>query len=155
MSYMKLVKLLYLIDRQSIINWGRPVTFDTYVSMPHGPVLRKTLDLINEGIHPGHKTYWHSFISAPEKYEVKLKKVPPPDELSDAEIRLSHEIFKEYGHMTRWELSDYTHNLPEYKNPQGSALAIFYQDILVKGAGKTWEEVEEILNELECLAYAV
>lgn len=39
MSHMKLIKLLYLLDREAYVRWGRPVTYDTYVSMPHGPVL--------------------------------------------------------------------------------------------------------------------
>jgi len=35
MNYMKLIKLLYLVDRTALIRWGRPVTFDSYCSMPH------------------------------------------------------------------------------------------------------------------------
>ena len=37
LNHMKLMKLLYLADRRALIQWGRPITFDWYVSMPHGP----------------------------------------------------------------------------------------------------------------------
>ena len=54
MSYMKLIKLLYLADREALLRWGRPITFDAYVSMDRGPVLSSVLDLINGGTAPGH-----------------------------------------------------------------------------------------------------
>ena len=33
MSYMKLLKLLHLVDREALLRWGRPVSTDRYVSM--------------------------------------------------------------------------------------------------------------------------
>jgi hypothetical protein len=48
MNHMKLIKLLYLADRRALVQWGRPITFDYYVSMPHGPVLSFTLDRLND-----------------------------------------------------------------------------------------------------------
>ena len=44
MSYMKLIKLLYLADREALSRWGRPITTDKYVSMDKGPVLSRVLD---------------------------------------------------------------------------------------------------------------
>ncbi len=46
MSYLKLIKLLYLLDRESFKRWGQPVTGDQYVSMKLGPVLSRVRDLI-------------------------------------------------------------------------------------------------------------
>jgi uncharacterized phage-associated protein len=31
-------KILYLADKSHFLDWGRPVTFDRYVAMKHGPV---------------------------------------------------------------------------------------------------------------------
>jgi uncharacterized phage-associated protein len=42
MSYMQLLKLMYLADRNAILAYGRPTTYDWYVSMDHGPVLSQT-----------------------------------------------------------------------------------------------------------------
>jgi uncharacterized phage-associated protein len=46
MSYIKLMKLLYLADREALIRWGRPITTDRYVSMDNGPVLSRIYNLI-------------------------------------------------------------------------------------------------------------
>lgn len=43
MSYMKLIKLLYLADREALLQWGRPITTDRYVSMNRDPVLSRIL----------------------------------------------------------------------------------------------------------------
>ena len=53
MSYMKLIKLLYLADREAILAWGRPITTDGYASMDRGPVLSRVLDLATDGEDPG------------------------------------------------------------------------------------------------------
>src|ERR1039457_6692110 len=45
-SYIKLIKLLYLADREALIRWGRPITTDCYVSMDVGPVVSRIYDLI-------------------------------------------------------------------------------------------------------------
>src|SRR5215471_19347986 len=121
MSYMKLIKLLYLVDREALLRWGRPVTTDRYVSMDKGPVLSRTLDLINEGPEPGTRSVWTEFISTPQNHEVQLLKEAPADELSRAEEALIEEIFAQHGNKTRWQLVDYVHGLPEWEDPNGSA----------------------------------
>ncbi len=64
MSYMKLLKLLYLAARGALLAHGRPITYDRYVSMDHGPVLSQTYNLIvaeqSQGQPP---SYWRQFIS--------------------------------------------------------------------------------------------
>ncbi|HEV8430339.1 MAG TPA: Panacea domain-containing protein, partial [Pyrinomonadaceae bacterium] len=77
MHYMKLIKLMYLVDRAALLRWGSPITFDNYVSMPHGPVLSSTLDLINEGPTFERETPWHDLIErSTDPYSVRLKTKP-------------------------------------------------------------------------------
>ena len=152
MSYLKLIKLLYLIDREALLRWGRPVTTDRYVSMDKGPVVSRVYDLITDEPCPDKPTVWAQFISKPDSgYEVALLQDPNSDELSLAEEELIREIFEKYGSMSRWELVEFSHKLPEWINPEGSALPIEYQDIL-KAGGKTAIEIAEIQGELEHLA---
>jgi uncharacterized phage-associated protein len=151
MSYMKLIKLLYLVDREALIRWGRPVTTDRYVSMDRGPVLSNVLDLISQGPAPGTESVWDRYISEPSGYEVGLRREAPTDELSPAEISLIEEIFRKYGHMSRWELVDRVHELPEWQDPEGGAIPIRYADIL-KASGKSPDEIEAILAELDNVA---
>jgi uncharacterized phage-associated protein len=153
MSYMKLIKLLYLADRAALLQWGRPITADSYVSMDRGPVLSRVLELATDGDLPGQKSVWAHHIAEPANYSVRLQSDPGVDELSTAELNLLEEIFRQYGQMSRWELVDHTHKLPEWKNPQGSAIPIEYRDIL-KAGGKTELEIAAVEDELEGVALA-
>ncbi len=153
MSYMKLIKLLYLLDREALAKWGRPVTFDVYISMNHGPVLSNTLNMINEGNPPEQESYWSDHISQPSAYSIELKGSVETDELSDAEIELINKIFSEYGNKNRWAIVEELHRLPEWQNPSGSAIPIEYHDIL-KATGKSEMEIASIEAELENLAFA-
>jgi len=151
MHYIKLLKLLYLIDREALLKWGRPVTFDKYVSMNKGPVLSRTLNLITDELMPGEKSYWLEYISFPKKFVISLKKDPGQEELSVAEIDVIKEIYERYGKMSRWDLiKKVMHELPEWVDPNGSAIPIEYEDIL-KAAKKTPQETASILEELEHL----
>ncbi|HVB99430.1 MAG TPA: Panacea domain-containing protein [Candidatus Dormibacteraeota bacterium] len=151
MSYMKLIKLLYLLDREALIRWGRPVTTDAYVSMDRGPVVSRIYDLITDEPSPESTSVWQGSISRVDGYEVELRNDPGANELSDAEDELVAEIFGLYGRMSRWDIVRLCHDLPEWENPQGSALPIEYRDIL-RGAGKTESEIARIEDELEFLS---
>lgn len=151
MSYMKLIKLLYLADRTALLRWGRPITTDTFVSMDRGPVLSRMLDLATDEDVPGQKSFWASHITEPEHYSVRLQGDPGEDELSAAELQLLEEVFQQHGHKSRWELVELSHTLPEWKNPQGSAIPIRYRDILRAG-GKTDQEIAAVEDELEGVA---
>lgn len=146
MSHLKLMKLLYLAEREALIRWRRPIIFDSYVSMDKGPVLSQTLNLLHgESEKSG---IWSETITSPTNNEVSLIRNPGTDSLSEAEETLIEEIFRKYGNMGRWEICDMTHELPEWVDPQGSSIPIDYKDIL-KGAGKTDIEIKSIISEIE------
>lgn len=153
MSYLKLIKLLYLLDREALLRWGRPVTTDRYLSMDNGPVVSRIYSLIREEPAPGADPVWTHFISAPTNYEVSLSVEPEIDELSAAETALIHEIFATYGKLSRWELVELSHSLAEWQDPKGSAIPIEYRDILRAG-NKTESEIAAIESELEGFAAA-
>lgn len=154
MSYMKLLKLLYLADRKALLEHGRPITFDRYVSMDRGPVLSQTYNLIVEEDDPGNPTYWRQFISPPVGWEVELRKDAPTTELSRAQERVLDETFVQFGKMSRWELVRVTHMLPEWTDPRGSAVPIDIDEILRAGgmSEADREGVEERLAAEEALA---
>lgn len=154
MSYMKLIKLLYLADREAILRWGHPITTDQYVSMDKGPVLSRTLNLINDGSEPGSHNVWPEYVSEPGRFEVTLKVAEPVgDELSKAEKALIDEIFQTHGHLSRWQLVELVHGLPEWKDPSGSAIPITYRDILLAG-NKTEDEIAAVESDLSDFAMA-
>jgi uncharacterized phage-associated protein len=62
-------------------------------------------------------------------------------------------VFARYGHMTRWQLRDFTHTLPEWHDPQGSSRPIDPADIL-RHAGYSEAEIRDVAAELEESALA-
>src|SRR5947209_15573893 len=143
MSYLKLIKLLYFLDREALLRWGRPVTTDRYVSMANGPVVSRIYELMREEPAPGTDPIWHHYISTPQGWEVTLLAEPETDELSRAEESLIEEIFAKFGNMTRWDLVGVSHELPEWQDPNGSAIPIQYRDILRAG-NKTESEIAAV-----------
>ena len=133
MSVLKLIKLLYLTDRAALLKWGRLLTFDTYFSLPQGPILSATLDKINEAVAPEGPSYWHTVISERSGNDVRLlgRDALPNTELSLAEEELLDRIWDEFGAMSGWDLRDYSHGLPEWQDPEGSRRPIDLQDILM------------------------
>jgi uncharacterized phage-associated protein len=100
MSYMNLIKLLYLADREALDRWGRPITTDKYVSMDKGPVLSHVLDRINEGPAPNDPSFWAEHIKHAEEYCVSLLKHPGDGKLSEAEDKVLDEVFEKFGSMS-------------------------------------------------------
>lgn len=154
MAYLKLLKLLYILDRKALFTWGRPVSYDSYVSMDNGPVLSKTYDLITEETEPGKDSYWKKYIAEPKHYSVELLKDKdcPDDSLSEAEIELIKHVFSEFGSMDKWILVELTHKFEEWQDPHGTAIPIQYYKIL-KAGNKTDTEIKAIESEIESLSF--
>jgi uncharacterized phage-associated protein len=150
---MKLIKLLYLADRRALLSWGRPITFDWYVSMPHGPVLSFTLDKINEEAPPDGSSYWHRYISERRGHEVTLLGDAPDDQLSPAEEAMLAAVYQEKGHLSPWELRDFSHTLPEWRDPKGSSLPISIRDILL-AEGLSENDVKQVMETLGAEEFA-
>jgi uncharacterized phage-associated protein len=154
MNYMKLIKVLYLAEREALVRWGRPITFDRYVAMRHGPVLSGTYDRITDQPDPAHPSYWNTLISPPNNYVVSLLEDPPPKEqLSEAEESLLGETFEKCRSMNEWQVRDLTHELPEWTDPEGSSVPISIRDIL-QSEGFDESDIEDIYEALQAEASA-
>lgn len=154
LNYMVLGKLLYLLDREALLAWGRTVTFAEYYSMKAGPVLSEVHDLITEIPMPG--SYWSSHIvPGLFDYSVRLRSDPGADALSEAEIDIIEKLFKQYGHYNRdpFALVDLLHKiLPEWTEVQKGRVPLQIRDILTKGGNKSVAEAEAIEGELQSLS---
>jgi hypothetical protein len=148
MHHLKLVKLIYLLDREALLRWGLPVTNDVYFSLPHGPVPSGVLDLILS-----EDGFWAQHISGPHEYVVTLQDETGNDELSEAEEALIDELSDRYRTWDRFKLRDYTHTLPEWENPGSGRLPIRIEDIL-KAGGKSPEQIEAIKRDVSDIQLA-
>jgi uncharacterized phage-associated protein len=151
MKYLKLLKLMYIVDREAFARWGRPVSTDHHVSMDKGPVLSRVYNLISE--EQKEPSFWSKHIEPTTNYDVRLTADPGSEELSRAEEELINEVFAKHGHKNRWTLVDELHKVPEWQDPQGSMIPITTSDIL-KALGKTPSEIVAIERDLETEAYA-
>lgn len=124
MSLLKLMKLLYLTDRESLNQLGYSMSDDHMVSMPHGPVLSRTLDLMN-GCSTSGANGWSGLISARANNKLSLKNeinISSLDELSKSDIEILDQTWSTFGGMGKFELVEYTHNhCPEWVDPNGSS----------------------------------
>ncbi len=150
MNYLALMKLLYLVDREALLRFGRPVTGDKVVAMKHGPVLSGVYDLVSHKKQALPSSAWHKFISRPNAYvyTVKFSGVPEISELSQAEVALVDEIFSRFRGASEWDLVAFTHTLPEWRNPKNTSVPIPFEDIL-KAGKKSAEDIKAIAGEAE------
>jgi uncharacterized phage-associated protein len=149
MNYMKLMKLLYLTDREALIRWGRPVTGAKYYSMKLGPVLSEVRDLLTEPPVPGQQSFWSRHISDPARYEVMLLADPGRGELSEAEEALIDEIHRDFGKYDPLDLVEHLHHtLPEWKVVLRGRVPIRYTDIL-RTTQMSSEEIIAIRREID------
>lgn len=116
MNYTKFIKLLYLIDREALKRFNRPITGDYYCSLHNGPILSRVYDFIKSGPIKGFGDQWHELIKK-NKYDVELQKSFNITELSVREESLINEIDEQFKHCNYQEMIAYCHTLPEWKDP--------------------------------------
>lgn len=148
MKYLKLIKLLYLADRDAIRILEQPISGDKYYSLKYGPILSRVKNLINEEEEPGE--YWKKHISAPNDYNVKLNSDPGDEALSEAEDEIIESIFKSYGNLDQFKLANLTHEICEEWQPPAEdgplATPITIESIL-KAVGKE-NDIARISTEI-------
>ena len=111
-DFKKLLKLLYMADRQSVLETGIPITGDDLVAMPKGPVLKSVYALLTDETAP-NRDLFTTFFSA-EDNSIQLKKEFTYDWLSPFTENILDTICREYGNGSDDELSEMTHHLPEW-----------------------------------------
>lgn len=154
LELLKLIKLMYLAERTSLARFGEPITGDALYAMPHGPVLSSTLDLAN-GFEKSSKDGWDLWMADRAGRLISLRdpsmlKNPEHDllQLSSSDVDVLAEIWAEFGHLTAWQLRQYTHDhLPEWRDPEGGHIPISYRD-LFRALGFGAEQVEAMAGHL-------
>ena len=99
MDYGRLIKLLYLADRQSLIGSGAPITGDRMVSLDYGPVLSKILDM-SQVTSSGELAEWHEYIK--DEPQPRFLSVANDnrntDELSEFELAVLGDVHQRLRH---------------------------------------------------------
>jgi len=129
MAYMRLLKLLYIADRELLAETGRPLTGDRVCAMKNGPVLSRVFDLIMG--QTAHTDEWADCIQT-QGYKVFLRKKPGRGKLSKREVQKLHTVSERYRQLEDFGLAELTHQFPEWKDhfQEGSAVPIPWEDVL-------------------------
>ena len=113
MEYMRLLKLLYIADREVLAESDGPLLGNQMVAMKNGPLHSRVFDLIKG--EDSSATIWQKFFTT-HSYSIHLNVEPPAiSALSKFEIRKLKEVNEKYRHVGTWELVHITHEFPEWK----------------------------------------
>ncbi len=144
MNYMRLIKLLYIADRENLRSSGRTITGDRVVAMKKGPVLSGTLDLI-KGQVVGSELWQHYFRTV--HYRVEMQDNPGVSELSKFEVEMLASVSRKYEDCDEWDLVEKTHEYEEWKKhfQDGTAVDIPLESLLM-AIGRA-DDKERIVKE--------
>ncbi|MDR2897430.1 MAG: SocA family protein [Spirochaetaceae bacterium] len=152
LNYTKMIKLLYLADRESLNEAGDTITGDTYVSMKNGPVLSTVYNLIKrEQTNERDQIIWDSRFTKNGYDLIALSDRIPHGELSRFEMNTLDKLFDQFSNCDFNDMIQYVHNpenCPEWKDTN-SSIPISLAEILEKRFGRTPEEIEWIIEEIE------
>jgi uncharacterized phage-associated protein len=147
-NYTKLIKLLYLSDKESLKNSLQAITGDKYVSMDNGPVLSGLYDLIKGRYrNKDVQDLWNKFFFKNNYNLDIINDQIRQDELSVFELQILDQIYEKFRDFSVWDMVHYVHmNCPEWKDPEGTSIPIQPNEIL-ESVGKSSEEIDWILAE--------
>jgi uncharacterized phage-associated protein len=131
MSRLRLLKLLYVADRERLQESGRPITGDRVAAMDHGPVLSQTYNLIKgeDLLTP----QWERYIRRVNHRYVVLDEDPGVGKLTRKEIAKLNEVATRYEDWDDYQVAVYTHSFPEWeknKPAAGSSNRIPLEDLI-------------------------
>jgi uncharacterized phage-associated protein len=156
MDFLKLMKELYLIDRESIAERDTSISGDVYYSLPHGPILSVTKNLLDDlkTENADENNLLKDFLKSIKNpkynkiYDIVLKEVPEYDLLSEKDKEYIEKVSKQFKKYSAKDIENYTHNLPEWIDPNGSNIKIRFQDIM-RALGKSEDEILIAKQEYE------
>ena len=144
---LKLMKLMYLAERESIKTYGELITGDSFCAMEYGPVLSRTYDLTKLAPKSATKG-WSDWISERDGKYLKLTREEPLDLLSRADFAVLRKVWDAFGHLTPFELAEKTHRLcAEWQDPGNSSRPISYENTAL-AVGHSKVAAEEISQRI-------
>lgn len=126
MDKLKLIKMIFLADREHLVRYGRPIVGGHYVAMDLGLVSSDLKDYI-EGRTPSKDL---PFVIQ-EKYNLVATQATNEDWLSESELKVLDEVYEEYKYIDSVKLGLKTHKYKAWKNnipPKGSSKPVPYED---------------------------
>jgi len=117
-NYMRLLKLLYIADRESLQETGRPITGDRFIAMERGPTLSHLLDLVKQRAYDSSE--WDKYIEL-NGYEITLVQDPGNDKLCRYDVDKLKKVWHEFQDFDEWEVAEATHGFLEWQKNKPKA----------------------------------
>ena len=153
MPYMKLLKLLYIADRIYLSKYHASITTDFYYSLPRGLVATAIYDCIRHPEEFDPESPWNSMIATDQpNHTVILKKPFVASWTSLEEQDILKAVYDKYRDTDQFTISELTHSFPEWKDPNGSRIPLFIEDIL-DNTIQDDKEREEALADIRLSAW--
>ncbi len=152
MEHMRLLKLLYIADRELLAETGRTLTGDHAVAMKNGPVLSGVYDLIKSKGDPDHLRRWKETVVR-DGHDVALGTDVSVGRLTRTELKKLQELCVRYRDVDSFDLSELTHAFAEWSavfdrsNPKSCFPMTWEASLEAQGAGELIPEAEGILRE--------
>lgn len=121
---MKVCKLLYFSDKEHLLQYGRPITGDTYVRMPWGPTPSAGLNMMR-GRAPSRLTALFQEKITVQGNVVRVLSSPDLRVFSRSDLRIMQQVFEKYGRLTAAELSRLSHREPTWQKTGENQLIDF------------------------------
>ena len=143
---LKLIKLIYLAEREYLARYSEPILWDEFYSLPHGPICSATLNCIDghiaSDISSSHIVRHGNIVWA-----VKSFTKDDLDELSEAEFAMADEIWARHKNRTASQLRNFSHqHCPEYTEISRGRVPISYEAVL---EAMQHSRPEEAASEIE------
>ena len=149
-NYTKLIKILYLADKESLRYSNKTITGDNFVNMDNGPVLSGLYDLILGRFHSvKDQGLWDSRFIRSEYDLIAATERIPAGELSKFEKEILDTLDEKFKDYEFGDMIKYVHNnCPEWEKPNGSSTPI-NQVAILRSLGKSEEEIKWIIEDQE------
>lgn len=146
-DYLRIAKLVYLSDRESILTRGLPIVGGHYYSMRKGPTIGEVMNFVNRQNAP----QWKQTISPRFGNEVRLQGTPDFGALSQSELNILDSVVKLHAQRTTDELVVWCHkNCPEYEDVKSGRKPIEVEAIL-QAENKSQKQIKKLVEEARML----
>lgn len=150
---LKLIKLVYLSEREYLRRYQLPMLWDEFYSLQHGPVCSATLNCIDKVCLTSLSDAFFVTHGRRDVHLVRGVSVADFDCMNNADIDVAGSVWSEHKAKTASQIRAYTHTYcPEYTEVDRGRIRISYADMLeavgVANVAMISEEIEAYRNAL-------
>lgn len=148
-DYLRIVKLAYLADRDSIIRRGIPIFGGHYYSMRKGPTVSDVMNFVTQRNAEG----WAEHISPRHGNTLSLTNPSDYGSLSQSELDILDGVVEEHERRSTSELVNWCHNYcREYERVWWGGRKPIEVESILRAGGKTADRIHKVVSEAEEMA---